>query len=230
MTSPQPYSIVQVGKWGLSIPLRWVSSMWPRAVAGSDSRGGLDGLFFDTRLRSETPLDGLLALLVTDLQGFTSMVERLGDARSQAVMHTHNRVLRRCLQLRRGVEVAHTGDGVVAAFRSAAAALQCAAEIQAQFAQHNRSNPETPLHARMGLHAGEPLPEEGRLFGLCINVAVRACAEAPAGGVLVTHVVSQLAQGRFVFGAGRDYALKGFSGLTQLYAFEWQSSSGRAAA
>ncbi|HTU63375.1 MAG TPA: hypothetical protein VMF89_33165, partial [Polyangiales bacterium] len=70
----------------------------------------------------------------------------------------------------------------------------------------------------MGLHAGEPLPEdEGRLFGHCINVTVRVCAQADADAVLVSHVVKELAQGRFAFESGRDYTLKGVAAPAQLY-------------
>jgi len=78
-----------------------------------------------------TALDGLLALLVTDLAGFTPLVERLGDRRSQRVIQHHNRALRACIEAHRGVEVAHLGDGLLGAFRSVSSALQCARAMQA---------------------------------------------------------------------------------------------------
>ena len=74
----------------------------------------------------------------------------------------------------------------------------------------------------MGLHAGEPLPEDkGRLFGHCVNVTVRVCAQAAADAVLVSQVVKDLAQGRFAFESGRDYILKGVAAPAQLYEFVW---------
>jgi class 3 adenylate cyclase len=178
---------------------------------------------FLQRFMRADALDGVLALLVTDLEGFTTLVERLGDARSQAIIRRHNRALRRCIRDRRGREVTHTGDGIVAAFRSIASALQCARDMQHTLHSYSREFPNAPLRARMGLHAGEPLPEDGRLFGHCVNVAFRVCAQAPAGSVLVTQVVKQLAQGHAVFEPGRAYTLKGVTGPFQLFEYAWQA-------
>ncbi len=165
--------------------------------------------------------DGILALLVTDLVGFTAMVERFGDTRAQRVIQEHNRVMRECIERRRGWDVVHTGDGFVAAFRSVACALRCAADMQRALGRHNEVHPTMQLHARMGVHAGEPLPEEGRLFGHCVNLAVRVCSKAPARSVLVTDVVRQLAQGRFEFLGGLPHALKGVAEAVTLYEYAW---------
>ena len=54
-----------------------------------------------------SPLDGLLALLVTDVEGFTSLVETLGDAQAQLVMREHDQLLRASIRDGCGQEVAH---------------------------------------------------------------------------------------------------------------------------
>ena len=136
----------------------------------------------------------LLAILVTDLEGFTRMVVKLGDAAAQRVIQAHNRMLRECLSARSGREITHTGDGVIAAFRSVARALSCASEMQRAVQRYNRAHAECPLRVRIGIHAGEPLPEEGRLFGACIITAVRICSVSPAQGVLCSGVVRELAE------------------------------------
>ena len=164
---------------------------------------------------------GLLALLVTDLAGFTPLVERLGDRRSQHVIQHHNRALRACVDAHHGMEVTHMGDGLLTAFRSVANALRCARAMQLELAEQRSNDPQAPLHARMGLHAGEPLPEEDRLFGHCVNVSVRVCAQARADSVLVSHLVKELAQGQFEFKSGRNYLLKGVAAPACLYEFEW---------
>ena len=158
-------------------------------------------------------LDGILALLVTDLEGFTSLVEQLGDTAAQSVMRTHNELLRACILRWQGQEVAHTGDGIIAAFRSVVAAISCAHDLQLCMAEH-------PLRARIGIHAGEPLPEEERLFGHCVNIAVRVCGLAQPGRVLVTEVIEQLARGRFLFGEGDLFSLKGVSRPMKLFCCE----------
>ena len=153
--------------------------------------------------------DGVLVLLVTDLQEFTVLVERLGDLDARALIRDHNRILRDRITRRGGTEVTHTGDGIIAAFRSVTEALRCAQEIQRDLSM--RSSETAVLCARIGVHAGEPLPEDGRLFGSCVNLAVRVCGIAQAQHILVTDVVQQLAQGAgFEFLATSVVKLKGF--------------------
>ncbi|HTU59100.1 MAG TPA: adenylate/guanylate cyclase domain-containing protein [Polyangiales bacterium] len=164
-------------------------------------------------------LDGILALLVTDLEGFTTLVEQLGDTAAQSVMRTHNELLRACIRRWEGQEVAHTGDGIIAAFRSVIAAISCAHDLQRRLAEQE-DGLRHPLRARIGIHAGEPLPEEERLFGHCVNTAVRVCGMAEPGRVLVSEVIEQLARGRFMFGEGDLCSLKGLSRPMKLFCCE----------
>lgn len=140
--------------------------------------------------------DSLTVLLVTDLKAFTSLLVSLGDLEARSLIRAHNTAVRACLQTHRGVEIAHLGDGVLAAFRSVRSAMACATAIHCVLSDIAREYPAQPLLARIGLHAGEPLVDDGRLFGLCVNVAVRLCEAAQPGSVLVSDVVRQLASGQ----------------------------------
>jgi adenylate cyclase len=172
--------------------------------------------------QAEDDWAGLLALLVTDLEGFTTLVEQLGDVEAREWMHVHNRIVRDALLAHGGREVAHTGDGIMAAFRSVAAGLACAIEVQRALHAYTRGHLDAPLCARIGVHVGEPLPEEGRLFGTCVNTAVRVCAAAPAQGVLVSDLARQLAAGRsFRFAASRKVVLKGLDQPMQVHELLW---------
>lgn len=163
-------------------------------------------------------LDGLMAIMVTDLAGFTSRVSELGDLQARTWIREHNRLLRAALHKHAGHEVTHTGDGMIIAFRSVCGALGCAREIAGQLQLHSQSWPSAALHARIGVHAGEPLPDEGRLFGCSINTAVRVCGQARAGQVLVTDVIRQLAQGSgFSFQPLGDRPLKGLAQTHSLF-------------
>ena len=162
--------------------------------------------------------DALVAILVTDLAGFTPLVLRLGDVAAQRVIQAHNRVLRACLATHAGDEIAHTGDGVIATFRSVARALTCAGEIQNALRRYNRAHSRARLRVRIGVHCGEPLPEDGRLFGSCVNTAVRICSATDAGHVLVSDLVWRLAAGRrFAFHLRGAVALKGLAQPLDLY-------------
>jgi class 3 adenylate cyclase len=168
----------------------------------------------------------VLAILVTDLEGFTPLVDRLGDAAAQKLIQVHNRILRECVAEQLGGEVTHTGDGLITAFRSVARALQCAIEIQRMLGRYNRTHHGSSLRVRIGLHAGEPLPEDGRLFGACVITAVRICALAAAGQVLVSDLIWGLAAGReFDLRQRGPAPLKGFEQPVDLYELRWRARS-----
>jgi class 3 adenylate cyclase/tetratricopeptide (TPR) repeat protein len=135
---------------------------------------------------SSPPRSGPLVLMVTDMVGFTSFVERVGDMRGQTTIHVHNRAIRFQLARHRGSEVTHTGDGIMASFASGDDAVACAHAIQAQLAHYSVEHPDRPIRVRIGLNAGRVLPEENRLFGAALNAAVRVCAQAEAGQVLLS--------------------------------------------
>jgi class 3 adenylate cyclase len=165
-------------------------------------------------------------LICTDLQGFTATVERLGDDRARALMREHNRLLRTDLHRHGGVEATHTGDGILAAFRSVSAALDCAVSIQHAFRAHNQRHPDAALRPRVGLHVGAPLPEEGRLFGCCVIATVRVCAAATAEHILVSDDVKRFATPAAASRHGLQdrglFALKGLAAPMRLHELVWQ--------
>lgn len=159
-----------------------------------------------------------VTLLVTDLVEFSALVTTLGDYAGQKLIQSHNSILRACLRQHGGREVTHTGDGMIASFGDPVAAARCAQRIQRSLHAQRASNPEMPLRARIGLHAGRPLPEEGRLFGGCVNFAVRVCAQAEADEVLVSDCVRALIASDFVCEERAPVLLKGFAGPHKLHA------------
>ena len=158
-----------------------------------------------------------VTLLVTDLVEFSSLVTTLGDYAGQKLIQSHNSILRACLRHHGGREVTHTGDGIIASFGDPVDAARCAQRIQRSLHAHRARNPQMPLRARIGLHAGRPLPEEGRLFGGCVNFAVRVCAQAEADEVLVSDCVRMLIATDFACEERAPVLLKGFAGLHKLH-------------
>jgi adenylate cyclase len=142
----------------------------------------------------------MCAILVSDLENFTGAVHRLGDDAAADWIRRHDAILRAAIGEHGGVAVAHTGDGMIAAFPLASAALRAARDIVSTMADHSRVQPGAAMRARVGVHAGEPLEVDGRLFGSCVNVAVRVCERAMPGHVFVTNTIRQLVAGqRFAF-------------------------------
>ena len=87
----------------------------------------------------------------------------------------------------------HSGDGLLAWFDRGDDAAACALAFQPALDDLNRSHPEHPLQVRCGLAAGEPIDEDGNVFGLAVARAARVCAEGEAGDVLASAEVMALA-------------------------------------
>jgi class 3 adenylate cyclase len=166
---------------------------------------------------------GLVTILFTDMEGSTTLTQRLGDAKAQEVLRTHNRIVRDALKTHSGSEIKHTGDGIMASFASASRALECAIDIQRALAQYNESNPDMPIGVRIGLNAGEPVAEEEDLFGTAVQLAARICAHAEPGEILAPIVVRELAAGKgFLLADRGDVALRGFEDPVRLYEVRWR--------
>jgi class 3 adenylate cyclase len=161
-------------------------------------------------------------ILITDMEGSTTLTQRLGDAKAQDVLRTHNAILRDALRAHSGSETKHTGDGIMASFASASRALQCAIAMQRSFAQHNESAPE-PIMVRVALNAGEPVAEEEDLFGTAVQLAARICAHAEPGQILAPIVVRELAAGKkFLFADLGETLLRGFEDPVRLFEVRWR--------
>jgi class 3 adenylate cyclase len=121
------------------------------------------------------------------------------------------------LKYHRGSEVKHLGDGIMASFDDAPASVACAIRIQEEFASYNK-NSKTPIHVRIGIHAGEPVAESNDLFGSVVQMASRICDIAQADAILVSREVRGACTGVDLgfepMGSGK---LKGFSEPVQLF-------------
>jgi adenylate cyclase len=179
---------------------------------------------------------GMVTILFTDMEGSTTLTQRVGDARAQALLRAHNTIVRDALKAHGGSEIKHTGDGVMASFPTASRALECAIAVQQGFAERNASLPAhpepvegraEPIRVRIGLNAGEPVAEEEDLFGTAVQLAARVCARAEPGQVLVSNVVRELSAGKgFLFSDQGDIVLRGFEDPVRLYELRWEPESG----
>ena len=173
------------------------------------------------RDRVEPAARGLRTVLFTDIVGHTEMMQRLGDTRGRDVLRDHERITRETLKRHGGAEVKTMGDGFMASFGSVTSAMQCAIALQRAFAVHTESMPE-PLHVRVGLNAGEPIEEDGDLFGSTVILASRICAQAGPGEILIPEPLRHLLSGKnYVYADRGDTILRGFEDPIRLYAVRW---------
>jgi adenylate cyclase len=157
--------------------------------------------------------------MFTDLAGSTALTQRLGDAKAQELVRAHNAIVREALAAQGGSEIKHTGDGIMASFPTASAAIESAVAIQRGVAARDDEN----LQVYIGLNAGEPVAEESDLFGTSVQLARRICDHAEAGQILVSNVVRELAAGKgFLFADIGEVIPKGFEEPVRLYEVRWR--------
>jgi len=165
---------------------------------------------------------GLMTILFTDVEGSTSLTQRLGDAKAREVLQAHERIVREALRTHGGSEVKTMGDGFMASFSSATRALECAIAMQRAFAEHNESA-EEPIRVRIGLNAGEPIAEEEDLFGTAVQLAARIAAKAEGEEILVSDTLRGLVAGKgFPFADRGDVVLRGFEDPVRLFEVRWR--------
>jgi class 3 adenylate cyclase/pimeloyl-ACP methyl ester carboxylesterase len=164
----------------------------------------------------------LRTILFTDVEGSTTLTQQLGDEAARDVLRAHERIIRHELRDHNGAEIKATGDGFMASFGSAIAAVACAIKLQLRFAAQNESASQ-PILIRVGINAGEPIAEDEDLFGTTVIAAARIGAEAHGGEILVADVVRQLVAGKgFSFADRGEVLLRGFDDPIRLHEVRWQ--------
>lgn len=167
---------------------------------------------------------GIRTILFTDIVESTSLTQKIGDEAAMELVDLHDSIVRGALKDLGGHEVKHLGDGIMASFLSAAAAVKCAARVQRELAKHSRSNVDRLLQVRVGIAAGEPVERHNDLFGVTVQLASRLCAHAAADQVLVSNVVAELCAGKaLAFEDLGDVTLKGFDHPVRAHAVSWST-------
>jgi class 3 adenylate cyclase len=166
---------------------------------------------------------GIRTILFTDIVESTTLTQSVGDEAAMALLIVHDTIVREALAALGGREVKHTGDGIMASFVSAAAAVKCASRVQRDLSKHKEERDrECPIKVRIGAAAGEPVEHHSDLFGSTVQLAARLCSHALAEQILVSNVVAELCLGKGLpFQDLGEVTLKGFDRPVRAHAVEW---------
>jgi len=172
---------------------------------------------------------GVRTILFTDIVDSTPMTHQMGDEAAMELVEVHDRIVREALASLGGREVKHTGDGIMASFFSAAAAVKCAARIQRDVASHRQEKKDRPIQLRIGVAAGEPVERHNDLFGCTVQLAARLCSQAKPEQILVSSAVAELCVGKTLpFQEVGEVSLKGFDTPVRAHAVTWASEAASA--
>jgi adenylate cyclase len=138
-------------------------------------------------------------ILFADLRGSTSLFESIGNAQATNVVTQAITTLARRVPASGGQLVKTLGDGLMAVFPSAAAAVWAAAQMHEELertallpppaARPPGVPPYPPLHLQVAVAAGEVVEVGGDCFGDAVNVAARLLDHAGDNESLVTREV-----------------------------------------
>jgi class 3 adenylate cyclase/tetratricopeptide (TPR) repeat protein len=132
---------------------------------------------------------GTVTLLFSDLVNSTELLQQAGDEAAQRLFQAHHKLISDAVAGSGGEELEWLGDGVLAAFSSAADAVRCAINIE-QTAR--RPVAGARFEIRIGLHLGEVLRREGGYFGMSVVTARRLCDRASSGQILCGKIIADL--------------------------------------
>ncbi len=134
---------------------------------------------------ADAPLPtGFVTLLMTDVEGSTQLVQRIGAGFS-AFVDEMWAALRTVVTGAGGYEVEARADEFFAAFEAPRAGLDAAVEIQHLFAQRSFGDGIT-VRLRIGVHSGYPTSTPGNYVGLDVNTTARITALGHGGQIVVS--------------------------------------------
>lgn len=173
--------------------------------------------FFDGQLRKARGANvrslprGTVTFLLTDIEGSTKLLERLGDDYT-GLLRDVRTMIRASVRAATGYEVDARADEFFAVFRRSTHALDAALAIQR--ALRDKTWPQkAEVRVRIGMHTGRPTLTETGYVGIAVHIAARVCWASHGGQILLSSAAhasfaERLAEGIAFRSLGR-YSLHG---------------------
>jgi adenylate cyclase len=117
--------------------------------------------------------EGMVSVMFTDIAGSTALAQAMGDNGWNAVLQRHMSMLCGIIADSDGTFVKSLGDGSMSTYPTARAALAAAQSMQTAIAGEQC---EPQLRARIGIHTGDVVENNGDFFGTVVNKAARVTA------------------------------------------------------
>jgi len=175
-------------------------------------------------IRTQLAAGEEIAVMFSDIRGFTLYTAREGDRAAWRLARLHETLLRDEIEGHNGLFVKTLGDGVMAAFAKLRDGITAAVAIQRAIRKVNERSGNQPIDVGIGLASGTPIMTETDLFGNSVNLAQRLSAMAKGGQILVTKKIKEavpLEEGLRYIPLGRR-EIKGL-GEEEIYEVAWMA-------
>jgi class 3 adenylate cyclase len=131
----------------------------------------------------------LAAILSADVQGYSRLMHE-DETATIRTLTAYRGLMASLIRQYRGRVVDDPGDNLLAEFPSVVEAVQCAVTIQRTLATRNAAlPPHRQMVFRMGLHLGDIVVEQERIYGAAVNLAARLERVAEGGGLCISGTV-----------------------------------------
>jgi class 3 adenylate cyclase len=186
-----------------------------RLLSAAKKHGIMPIGFINAQLQRKRKLPtGDVTFLLTDLEGSTELLARLGDDYGPLLADVR-RLVRAAVRAAGGHEVDARGDDLLAVFERAPAALDAALEIQRDM-RAARWPGGSDVRLRIGLHRGRPTLTETGYVGLSVHAAARICFAGHGGQTVASAAVGSAVADSLPDGSGlRSLGSWRFQGLPE---------------
>jgi class 3 adenylate cyclase/tetratricopeptide (TPR) repeat protein len=178
-----------------------------------------------------------VTVMFCDMEGFTSLVERIGPEEAYSIMDQVYEILIHKVHDYDGTVNEMTGDGIMALFGAPIAledapqrALRSALAIHREVARYSEKSKQEqkripPVKMRIGIHTGpvvvgslgNDLRVEFKAVGDTVNLASRMERLAKPGTTCITEETHRITEGLFRFEALGEKTVKGKKGPVKVY-------------
>jgi adenylate cyclase len=129
----------------------------------------------------------LTAILSADVKGYSRLMSE-DEKATVETLKTYREVMGELIRQYRGRVVDSPGDNVLSEFASVVDAVECAVKIQEELKTRNEGLPENrKMEFRIGVHHGDVIEDEERIYGDGVNVAARIEGLAEGGGICISR-------------------------------------------
>jgi class 3 adenylate cyclase len=146
------------------------------------------------RAREPIPLpSGFVTMLMTDIEGSTALVHRMGDDYGELLDEVCG-IVTKCVERQGGHLVEARADECFAVFESPAASLDAAISAQKEL-QGRMWVDGVTVRVRIGIHSGWPTRKGTNYIGMAVHTAARVCRAAHGTQIVVTGDTREAVQG-----------------------------------
>jgi class 3 adenylate cyclase/HEAT repeat protein len=133
-----------------------------------------------------------LAVLFTDIQGYSRKAQALTTMQLTTLIQEYEGILLPTLSSHRGELIKKMGDGHLVVFPNALDSVLAAIRVQKALKRFNSYREESQrVVIRIGVHWGKVVRKEGDVLGNNVNIASRLESSAKGGSVLISETLQQ---------------------------------------